>query len=209
MSDPSLDRDAQRLLLRVARDTIGALLTEGQVPRLDLFGCVDPGVDHPVRAERGAFVTIHRQDELRGCIGFLEARAPLCESVAELAVAAATRDSRFKPVQRSELSDLQIEISVMSPLTPVSELEQVIIGRDGLVLQCQGVRGVLLPQVAVQHGWSRAVFLAQVCRKAGLPGDVWPCEGDLFRFGADVFNERELGQGGGLDPLGRLPLEGT
>jgi len=186
-ADPAAHPDLGALertsLLRAARAAIVAHLA-GRKPELP------PGTG-ALGAARGAFVTLRRvaDDELRGCVGQMEASEPLLETVAEMAVAAATRDGRFAPVSASELDSLRIEISVLSPLVPIRPSE-VEVGRHGLLLRCGGRRGVLLPQVPVEHGWDLEAFLAHTCEKAGLPADTWSRPGvELSGFTATVFGE--------------------
>lgn len=141
---------------------------------------------------RGAFVTLERHHELRGCIGHLAADRPLPEVVADMAVAAALEDPRFPPVSGSELADVQIEISVLtSPrrLDPVDP-RRITIGRDGVIVERGGVRGLLLPQVAPAFGWGAERFLAATCEKAGLPIAAWREPGTVvLTFQADIFGE--------------------
>ena len=137
---------------------------------------------------RGAFTTLHLKDELRGCVGYVIAAYPLYRTIAETAVAAAFYDTRFNPVTSSEAALLKIEISVLSPLFPVGA-EDVEIGRHGLVVSQGGRRGLLLPQVPVEHGWDRVMFLEQTCFKAGLPANAWRQGAMLEAFTAEVFAE--------------------
>jgi uncharacterized protein len=134
----------------------------------------------------GAFVTIYRGEELRGCLGRLEADRPLARVVADLAVAAAQDDPRFAPVAADEMEDLSIEISVLTPLEAVPA-DRVVAGRDGVVVRRGERQGVFLPRVATEYAWDRDTLLTMACRKAGLPGDAWR-EGraELFTFQAQV-----------------------
>jgi AmmeMemoRadiSam system protein A len=140
----------------------------------------------------GAFVSVHHRGELRGCIGQIEARQPLAAAVAQCAVSAATRDPRFRPITIRELQeDTEIEISVLTPMQRVGSPEEIEVGRDGLLIE-QGPRtGLLLPQVATEWGWDRDTFLAQTCRKAGLPLDAWQHGAVIYKFQAEVFSERD------------------
>ncbi|MFO7650949.1 MAG: AmmeMemoRadiSam system protein B [bacterium] len=141
---------------------------------------------------RGVFVTLHRAGELRGCIGYPEAVKPLAEAVAEMAVAAATEDPRFVPVAPEELAQVDIEITVLSPLRPVSDPESVVVGRHGLVIRMGRHSGLLLPQVPVEQGWNREQYLEGICRKAGLPAGGWrDKDARLFVFTGQVFGERD------------------
>lgn len=121
----------------------------------------------------GAFVSLHNNGELRGCIGDCAPRAPLYETVMELTRAAASRDSRVKPVTKDELGDIRIEISILSPLIKADDPLSLRAGKDGLQIGQRGQRGVLLPQVATQYGWNMQTFLEQTCLKAGLRKQAW------------------------------------
>jgi uncharacterized protein len=141
--------------------------------------------------KRGAFTTLHREGHLRGCIGYPLAIAPLYQTIAETAAAAAFEDPRFLPVSADELSSLKIEISVLSPLKQVRP-EEVEVGRHGLVVTYGSRRGLLLPQVPVELGWDRQTFLAQTCIKAGIDPDAWKHGARLEAFSAEVFGEESL-----------------
>ncbi len=136
----------------------------------------------------GAFVTLKKNDQLRGCIGRLDAAAPLRETIARMAQAAAFEDPRFPPVSLEEFDALDIEISILSPIEPCPDTELIEIGRHGLVIRSGGRSGLLLPQVPVEWGWDRQEFLQHTCRKAGLPPDAWRKQGtQLLWFEAEVF----------------------
>jgi AmmeMemoRadiSam system protein A len=144
---------------------------------------------------RGAFVTLHIGDNLRGCIGYADALYPLAETVRVCAAKAAMDDVRFQPLTRRELQSVSIEISVLSEMTPVSDYHEIITGKHGLMLQTESRRGLLLPQVAVEHGWDSLTFLGHVALKAGLPSDGWKLKNvKLFTFTADVFREEHINQ---------------
>ncbi|MCK4298893.1 MAG: TIGR00296 family protein, partial [Planctomycetes bacterium] len=128
----------------------------------------------------------------RGCIGRIVGDMPLYKTIIEYAVHAALRDPRFPPVTRSELPDLHIEISVMTPLERVTDVSDIQVGRDGLLIKVGYNQGLLLPQVAAEYGWDRDTFLAHTCRKAGLPLDAWKSPpAEIYRFSAQVFGEKE------------------
>jgi AmmeMemoRadiSam system protein A len=137
----------------------------------------------------GAFVTLKRHGRLRGCIGTLECRRPLAEEIARVAVSAAQRDPRFTPLTASELDGLDVEVSVLGPLEAVDphDVDVIVIGRHGLVVEHERRRGLLLPQVATEWGWDREMFLSQTCVKAGLPPDSWRLGAAVYRFTAIVF----------------------
>jgi uncharacterized protein len=137
----------------------------------------------------GAFVTLHRDGALRGCIGHIEATEPQASVVARVAVAAATTDPRFPPVTASELGDLDLEISLLGPLEPIDGPEDIQIGRHGLVVEQGWKRGLLLPQVATEWKWDAETFLAHTCEKAALPRDAWKRGAKIWRFEAEVFGE--------------------
>ena len=181
-----LDPDARTALLAIARSSVRAA-TEGREPD-------DPVPDLPIlHAPGAAFVTLRKAGTLRGCIGHLAAEQPLWISVREMAAAAATRDDRFPPITPGELPGLDIEISVLSPRRRIAGPEQVVIGRDGLFVRLGTSSGILLPQVATEHGWGDEEFLSQTCRKAGLDPDAWTDPAtSIESFTAEVF-----GDGGG------------
>ncbi len=188
-ADPvSLTVEDRATLLRLARETLTQYLADGRIPRYD------PPTDSPLRTPSAVFVTLKRNGELRGCIGDVVAQMPLYLAVQRRALSAALEDPRFPPVQADELPQLTIEISVLSPLTPVRDVSEITVGTHGLLIVRGDQRGLLLPQVPVEQGWDRDEFLRQVCRKAGLPDDAWRQGAQLYRFTADVFGERSPGQ---------------
>lgn len=136
----------------------------------------------------GAFVTLHLAGRLRGCIGHVVGDAPLWETIAEMAQAAAFQDPRFSPLRQEEFEGLELEISILSPLTRCPDPELVEVGRHGLLIRRGGHSGLLLPQVPLEWQWDREQFLAQTCRKAGLPLDAWrDPQAVTFWFEAEVF----------------------
>jgi AmmeMemoRadiSam system protein A len=141
--------------------------------------------------EGGAFVTLHKRGELRGCIGHLEVDQPLGRVVPRCAVAAASTDPRFPPVSLAEVPELEIEISLLGPLEPIAGPADIIVGVHGLVVERDWHRGLLLPQVATEWGWDAPTFLAQTCHKAGLPQDAWKHWVKMWRFEAEVFSEKQ------------------
>jgi hypothetical protein len=172
----------RRELLSLARAVV-----EAQVHRRPLP--IAERIELP--AASGAFVTVKTKGELRGCLGTLESSDRLEMDVARCAADAASRDPRFPPVSPGELPDLTIEVSVLGPLEPIDPMTpgSVVVGRDGLVVQQGGRRGLLLPQVAPEWGWTAEELLAQTCAKAGLPRDAWRHGAQVFRFEAEVFGE--------------------
>ena len=183
--DFQLGPDDERELLRIARATATEFLRSGRTP---------PGKPHrrSLLSGAGAFVTLRRADgDLRGCIGTQSEEEPLYRTVQDMAVAAATRDPRFPPVAPDEIDALRIEISVLGERVLVRDPREILIGTHGLAIQCQGRRGLLLPQVASEAGWTAEQFLDRLCVKAGLPDDAWRQEGSVERFTAQVFDEAE------------------
>lgn len=176
--------DAQkRALVDVARQAIVAHLGGGRPP--------DRALPSDLPAAAGAFVTIKRRGELRGCLGTLECRDELAAEVARCAADAATEDPRFPPVAADELPELAIEVSVLGPLEPIDPAapDAVAIGHHGLLVEQGRRRGLLLPQVATEWGWTVEQFLRQTCVKAGLPPDAWKHGARVYRFDAEVFGE--------------------
>lgn len=178
----TLDSNDQKLLLELARNAITAAVRTGKLTPCDVDSA-------PLRAQQGCFVTIKKDGTLRGCIGNFTSEKPLFQLVQEMAVSAATRDPRFYPMKEEDLADFDLEISVLSPLSKISDPEEVVVGTHGIYLEKNFSRGVLLPQVAVEQGWSREVFLSQTALKAGLKRDDWKEGADLYVFTAQVFGE--------------------
>jgi AmmeMemoRadiSam system protein A len=139
----------------------------------------------------GAFVTIHTGGDLRGCLGRLESDRPVAETVAHLAALVSDSDPRFLPLQVVELPHTEIEISTLTPEEHVRDVSEIETGRHGLIVEVGLCRGLLLPQVATEHGWDRDTFLAHTCLKAGLPADAWRRGAKIFKFEAEVFGEKE------------------
>ena len=184
--DFSLNRSQREQLLQIARKAVETVVTSGET-----YQPPQPK-DEALRMDRGAFVTLTEQGRLRGCIGYTSPVKPLYLTVRDVAIEAALHDPRFAPVQESELSLLHYEISVLSPFHHVRDVNEIRVGRDGLLIWKDGRAGLLLPQVPVGLGWDRTTFLEQTCRKAGLSKDAWKDPaGDLFRFTAFVFSEED------------------
>jgi hypothetical protein len=148
-----------------------------------------PAADGVFSLRAGVFVSLHRHGDLRGCIGQPYGERPLADTVGRCAIAAATEDPRFPPITAAEFAECDLEVSVLGLMTPVVRPDEIIVGRHGLIVEQHGRRGLLLPQVATEHGWDRETFLAHTCMKAGLPRDAWQTGARLFRFDAEVFAE--------------------
>lgn len=141
----------------------------------------------------GVFVTLRIGEELRGCIGYIEALKPLAIAVSEIAEKAAFEDPRFLPLELSEIESVEIEISVLSPLTLITEIEDIIIGKHGLVIDAGYARGLLLPHVAREFFWTREQFLDHTCAKAGLPPLSWKkSDVKIFAFTTETFSEKDF-----------------
>ncbi len=146
-------------------------------------------VESPILKEnRGAFVTIHKRGQLRGCIGYIEGHGPLHKTIEDMAEAAAFRDPRFSPVKENELPELEFEISVLTPLKRIKDVDEVQVGKHGIYIKKGWFSGLLLPQVATEYGWDRQTFLEHTCQKAGLPPNAWKeKDTEIYIFSADVF----------------------
>jgi AmmeMemoRadiSam system protein A len=181
-----LSEEEKQQLLEIARSTIEHKV-KGQGPP-------EVKVTSPLLKEkRGAFVTIKKRGILRGCIGYIEALKPLAQTIQEMAEAAALNDPRFPPVTPDELRDLEIEISVLTPLEKIDDVKKIKVGIHGILIKKGFYQGLLLPQVATEYGWDRETFLEHTCNKAGLPGNAWrDSDTEILIFSADVFGEEEF-----------------
>jgi AmmeMemoRadiSam system protein B/AmmeMemoRadiSam system protein A len=168
-------------LLKLARLAVETSVRTGKVPEPE-------GANPSFAAPRGAFVTLKKRGELRGCIGFVEPVLPLDKAVIQAAVYAAAEDPRFPPVAASELPSLEYEVSVLTPARRILDPGEVRVGKHGLILAQNGRRGLLLPQVPVEQGWDRETFLRQACLKAGLPEHAWKAGAEIWVFEAIVFH---------------------
>jgi AmmeMemoRadiSam system protein A len=175
----SLSDEQRETLHQVARESIAAGLANRKY---------EPPAEESLQTERGAFVTLELDGQLRGCIGQLRGRGPLTETIAQMAHAAAFDDPRFTPLTIPEFERLKIEISVLSPLKRVHDINEIEVGRDGLMIKLEMHTGLLLPQVATDHGWDRITFLEQTCLKAGLPKNSYKDKlAEIYRFEALIF----------------------
>lgn len=189
-ADSEFTREQRRLLLGIARAAVASGLAGEPLPDSPpTSSSSSPSSDWPGLTEpRGVFTTLYLAGELRGCVGYALPIRPLFRAVAETARAAAFEDSRFWPVTPEEARELQISLSVLSPLFPIAASE-VEVGRHGLLISDGKRRGLLLPQVPVEHEWDRETFLAQTCHKAGLPLDAWQKSATVEAFTAEVFGD--------------------
>ncbi len=179
----SLTDAEKEKLLEIARKTINEYVNNKKITEFKIE-------DETLKKNCGAFVTLKKEENLRGCIGHIIGDKPLFLIVRDMAIAAATQDYRFPPVTPSEINDLVIEISVLTPMQKVDNVNEIKVGRDGLMIKRGYMSGLLLPQVPVEQGWDKATFLEHLCYKAGLPVDVWKSS-ELWKFQAIVFSEEE------------------
>jgi AmmeMemoRadiSam system protein A len=188
-------------LLRMAHDSISSALQHREIS-------LEPPTPH-FAEPRGVFTSLYlplpghsvpgegqRGEQLRGCVGYAAPTCPVYQAVAETARAAAFDDNRFPPVTIEEAPHLEIELSILSPAHPIHP-EEIEVGRHGLLISWHGRRGLLLPQVPVEHAWDRTTFLEQTCRKAGLPLDAWQKDATIEVFTAEVFGEKSGQHKGG------------
>src|ERR1700758_4318816 len=174
--------EERSLLLKLAHESILSALQQREIS-------LHPPSAHLAEA-RGVFTSLHLKGTLRGCVGFVLPVNSVYRAVADTARAAAFEDTRFHPVTLEEALPLEIELSVLSPPQPV-RAEDVEVGRHGLLISMDGRRGLLLPQVAVEHNWDRVTFREQTCHKAGLPSDAWGSGATIEVFTAEIFGDQQ------------------
>jgi hypothetical protein len=179
--DLGLNEQDKKILHEIAKSVIENKVMGESVPEFK--------IDSPILKEnRGAFVTINKKGQLRGCIGYIEGHGPLYKTIEEMAEAAAFRDPRFSPVREKELPELEIEISVLTPLRRITDVNEIEVGKHGIYIKKGWYSGLLLPQVATEYGWDRETFLAHTCQKAGLPSNAWKDKNaEIYIFSADIF----------------------
>ena len=177
----------RRMLLKIARQAVDTELSglPFSLPRV---------TNTNLLKHRGAFVTIHKHGQLRGCIGTFSADRPLYEVVGDMAISAAFQDMRFHPLRFSEFEEIDLEISALTPLMPITDINEIKIGTHGIYIIQEPFNGVLLPQVATKNGWDRLTFLNQTCMKAGLPPGCWKDpKTQVTIFSAEIFGEKSEG----------------
>lgn len=175
-----LSREEMQRLKKLAREAVEGVL----------FGKDNEPIKLTDRLKEkcGAFVTIKNKGSLRGCIGYIRGYLPLHETVKDMAVQAAFHDPRFDPVYKDEWDDIDIEISVLTPMKKISDINEIEVGKHGIYIEKGMYSGLLLPQVATEQKWDRMTFLEYTCLKAGLPKDAWKSKDvDMFIFSAEVF----------------------
>ncbi|MCK9150921.1 TIGR00296 family protein [Methanobacterium alcaliphilum] len=186
-----LSEEDGKFLLKLARKAIETYLNEGKILE------VPSDTPETVKKLQGAFVTLSEHGNLRGCIGYCEPFKPLVNTIIEVAISAATSDPRFNSVEKSELPDIDLEISVLTKpqlvevKTSSEYLEKIEVGKDGLIIEKDFYKGILLPQVPVEWKWNAEEFLCNTCIKAGLAPDCWhDTKTKIFSFQAQIFYEK-------------------
>jgi AmmeMemoRadiSam system protein A len=183
MKNLELDNKQKKLLLKIARETVENTIAGSPPVEYNIK-------DKVLNTECGAFVTIHNTGNLRGCIGNITATTPLWMTVINMAVEASTRDPRFPPITSGELEDIDIEISALSPLWRIKDINEIEVGKHGILIRKGFNQGLLLPQVATENGLDRISFLEHTCLKAGLANNCYRDEScEIHIFSAAVFGE--------------------
>ncbi|OQX81386.1 MAG: hypothetical protein B6D61_00770 [Bacteroidetes bacterium 4484_249] len=181
------DKD-KKDLLGIARTTVVEYITENKIPELN-----PDDYSETLKTHCGAFVTLNKNHALRGCIGRFNAEQPLYEVVQQMAISSSTQDTRFLPVMKYEIEDLEIEISVLTPMKKITSIDEIELGKHGIYIKKANKTGTFLPQVATETGWNLEEFLGHCARdKAGLSWDGWKYA-DIYIYEANVFSERDFG----------------
>jgi len=180
-SETNLTDDEKKTLHNIALTAIKKRLGNGSPSKPE-------SNTNTLKEKRGAFVSLHKHGQLRGCIGYIHGHKPLAEAINDMAIAAAFEDPRFSPLKESELADLDIEISVLTPMKLINDVSEIEVGKHGLMMIKGSYSGLLLPQVATQYNWNRQTFLTETCRKAGMSTDAWKDnDTEIYIFSADIF----------------------
>ena len=175
----------KEVLLDIAKKAIEAEINHKEIPELIIDS-------ENLKQKRGAFVTLKKGGQLRGCIGYIKAYKPLGETVQEMAIAAAFNDPRFPSLKSDELQYLTFEISVLSPFKRIKDVNEIEVGKHGLYIVRGYNSGLLLPQVAIEYEWDRETFLKETCHKAGLPLQAWmDKETEIYIFSAEYFGDTD------------------
>jgi AmmeMemoRadiSam system protein A len=178
-----LTQEEKTTLLDIVKKTVAAKVNDEDIPKFTVNS-------ETLKEKRGAFVTLKKSGHLRGCIGYIKAVKPLWETVQEMAVAAAFHDPRFPSLKPDEIRDITFEISVLSPLRRIKDINEIEVGKHGLYIVCGYNSGLLLPQVAAEYEWDKESFLKETCNKAGLPPQAWKNkETQIYIFSADYFGD--------------------
>jgi len=182
----NLTKEDKKLLLKIARESIEAAVKGQPEPEYNIQS-------QTLNEKAGVFVTLKKHGQLRGCIGYVYGVKPLWEATKDVAVEAALHDPRFYPVQPAELDEIELEISVLTPLRRIKSPEEVVVGRHGVLIKRGFNQGLLLPQVATEEGWDRETFLDHTCLKAGLYPGCWRDKDvEIYVFEAIIFSERDF-----------------
>ena len=179
-----LNEKEKKKLLLIARSSIESYLKGKNPPKFEV-------TESRLLEPRGVFVTLHKRGMLRGCIGYIKPIMSLFKATSDCAVSAAAKDYRFPPLREEEMVEIDIEISALTPLHKIEDISEIKVGKHGLYISRSPYSGLLLPQVAAEYGWDTNTFLAQTCRKAGLPEDAWKKGADIYIFSAQIFGEKE------------------
>jgi AmmeMemoRadiSam system protein A len=182
-----LTDEQKKILLKIARQTIENYIKNERISEVR--------TDDPVFNQNGgAFVTIHSHGQLRGCIGMIEAVKPLYETIIEMAIESATGDPRFMPLNENELKDIDLEISALTPKRKIKSIDEIELGKHGVIVRSGFHSGVFLPQVATETGWSKEEFMRHLCSgKAGLAPDAYKDKStEIYIFEAEVFGEKDF-----------------
>ncbi len=186
MKDEYLTKEEKQKLLLIAKNSIVKAVTGKKAPEVEV-------TESRLQENCGAFVTIKKHGQLRGCIGYIIAAKPLHETVRDVAASAAVNDNRFSPVSKKELDELELEISALTPLKRIESVEEIEVGKHGIYMKRGFSSGLLLPQVATEYGWDREAFLEHTCNKAGLPRDAWKDKStEIYIYSAEVFGEEDM-----------------
>lgn len=182
-----LSLEEKKILLKTARDSIKSLFEKIEIQKHEFE-------KHPIlKSHSGAFVTLHEYGQLRGCIGYIIGNQPVVDTVRDAAIQAAKHDPRFLPVRKSEVDELEIEISILSEPFPLNSYDEIELGKHGLILEEGGRRGLLLPQVPIEHNLNKEQYLDAICQKSGFHKSYWrEKQLKLSGFTATVFSEKEL-----------------
>ncbi|MCX7784732.1 MAG: AmmeMemoRadiSam system protein B [candidate division WOR-3 bacterium] len=180
-----LTEQEKKELLRIARTTIENHIVGKKIPEFK-------PITEKLKEQYGVFVTLKKRGQLRGCIGYVQGIKPLYQAVSDMAIAASTEDPRFPRVTANELKDITIEITVMTPLRRIKNINEIQVGKHGIVIKRGYNQGLLLPQVATEEGWDRETFLKHTCWKAGLPENAWQDRNtEIYVFSGTIIKESE------------------
>ncbi len=182
-----LTKEEKKILLQAARQSIQSIFSGAPLPITDYK-------KHPIfKLKAGAFVTLTKHGTLRGCIGYIVSNETLFKTVCDAAIQASQSDPRFSPVSEHELKDIEIEISILSPPFPMKNYDEIELGKHGLILEEKGRRGLLLPQVPIEHHLTKEQYLDAICQKTGFPAGYWRDKKlNMTLFTADVFSETDV-----------------